>query len=418
LKLSVNSRSVTANRPELGDLQPLVHRAIPVRFSPEQQLLLCCARSSLDPDDSRWLDTILRSDLDWSLVVAEALRQCMVPLVYRHLQGARTELVPRDVLAQLQQLNLAAAASSMKLAAELRAVAQLLGTHGIGVLPYKGPILALQAYGDIGLRSFSDLDVIVTREDVAAARDVLRTRGYTTSEDLTRRQEAAVLKLEHNLPLVNADRSVLLEVHWGIAPASFSFPFPMDRLWQRSTYLDVGGQPLRAMAIDDLLIVLSVHAARHSFAAVEWISGIAELMRKPGVGWEQVIRDADDYQVGRIVRLAFALAARLLGTPIPDHVARWIEDDARIDNLVAWVAARLFIPKDHSSAAQQWTAFKFEMAVKDGLRGRIRDGLRRLTQPSAKDWGATGLPDALFPLYHAIRPARLLARYLRRTGGR
>jgi hypothetical protein len=138
------------------------------------------------------------------------------------------------------------------------------------------------------------------------------------------------------------------------------------------------------------------------------------LIRQPGkVSWDRVIYDAEQLRVGRIVRLAVALANRLLDAPIPDSVARWIEDDRRIPHLIDWVAARLFTPADPLSAAQQWAVFKFELAVKDGVREQIRDGFRRITYPSGNDWAAAGLPDALFPFYHVIRPGRLLARYFR-----
>ena len=394
---------------------PVKRQVSEMPFSPEHRLLLCCARLRLTATDRKLLRDLSSSpSLDWAEVIKETQRQSIVPLVYHHLHAACADLTPPDVLRQLRAEYLYAAARSMALAAELREITQLLAIEGVGALPYKGPVLALQAYGDIALRSFTDLDLIVRPRDITKAREILACRGYLPLENLTSSQERAVLKLEHNIPLISSAGDVVVELHWRIAPMAFSFPMPMEGLWERAVPVRLGGKVVSGISVDDLMILLPVHGTRHAWSAVEWVTGIAELMRQPdSVGWNRVIRDAEHLRVGRIVRLAVALANRLLDAPIPDTVARWIDHDTQIPSLVSWVAARLFVPVDLSSATQQRAVFQFEMAVKDGIRERLRDGFRRVTYPTGKDWAATGLPDILFPLYYLVRPGRLLARYLR-----
>jgi hypothetical protein len=386
------------------------------RFSAEHQLLLCCARTDLTPKDQAWLRTLLSKPLRWDEVLRETRRQCIVPLLYRHLHGLSADVVPPEVLAHLQEEYRRAAARSMALAAELREIAHLLEEQGLEPLPYKGPVLALQAYGDVALRTFTDLDLLVRERDVNKAREVLAARGYSPLDVLTPSQEAAILRFDHNLPLISPTGDVVVELHWRVAPAAFTFPMRMEGLWERATPVTLGGKTLRGMSVEDLMLVLPVHGTRHAWSAVEWITGIAELMRSPrNVDWNRVIADAEEFRVGRMVRLAVALANRLLDAPISDAAARWIDKDPRIPGLVDWVAARLFSPADIQSAGQQWKMFQFEMAVKHGIRERVRDGVRRFTYPTGKDWEAAGLPDMLFPLYHVTRPGRLLWRFVSHT---
>ena len=63
------------------------------------------------------------------------------------------------------------------LTAELCRLINLFRDDGIEAIPYKGPVLGLFAYGNIALRRFVDLDVIVKKSDVLKARDILLTQA-------------------------------------------------------------------------------------------------------------------------------------------------------------------------------------------------------------------------------------------------
>lgn len=383
-------------------------------FRPEYQLIVRCARLNLTDLDRAELRALARSNLDWSAVLAETLRQSLVPLVYRHLQAHCPELLPSEILFELRKHYLLASARSMALAAELREATILLEAEGVASLPYKGPVLALQAYGDVSLRTFNDLDLLVHPSDVGKARELLARRGYKPRQDLTPSREAAILKVDHNLPLIREDDQVVIELHWRVAPAAVTFPMPLYLLWDRSSPILLGGTKVRGMSTSDLILVLAVHGTRHGWSAIEWITGIAELMRHDGgVCWAQVMEEAEAFRAARSVRLAIALANRLLEAPVPLQVARWIDKDSRLDDLIDWVASRLFVPIDDESPAGQMALFRFELAVKDGIKERLRDGWYRIFSPTYQDWSNAELPDRIFFMYHFLRPVRLLGRYLR-----
>jgi hypothetical protein len=213
--------------------------------------------------------------------------------------------------------------------------------------------------------------------------------------------------------LVRQEDRIVVELHWRVAPVAVTFAMPMQLLWERARPLSLGNCEVLAMSPSDLILVLSVHGTRHSWTALEWITGIAELMRRADdICWEQVLREAEQFKVARAVRLGLALAHDLLEAPLPDQLIAWIGADAKIPGLIDWVASRLFVPIDSGARSEQWAAFKFELAVKDSSRDRMRDGLCRLFLPTGQDWAAARLPDSMFAIYHVLRPVRLLGRYL------
>ncbi|MEK7856765.1 MAG: nucleotidyltransferase family protein, partial [Acidobacteriota bacterium] len=53
------------------------------------------------------------------------------------------------------------------------------------ILPFKGPLLALQAYGDISMRRFGDLDVLVKPKHFKAAVDLLSANGFVPLNEVS-----------------------------------------------------------------------------------------------------------------------------------------------------------------------------------------------------------------------------------------
>ena len=51
-------------------------------------------------------------------------------------------------------------------------------THDIEALAFKGPTLSQMAYGDITLRQYSDLDILVDEKEIFKAGSVLAQHEY------------------------------------------------------------------------------------------------------------------------------------------------------------------------------------------------------------------------------------------------
>src|ERR1044072_5099140 len=126
-------------------------------------LFLCCARTSAAPADVR---EIAGGDIDWEYVFQLARRHSIVPLVYVQLQQHAPDLVPQQFLNKLKKHYFENSARPKFLTAELCRVINLFRSDGIDASPYKLSVLALFAYGNLALRRFVDLDVIVKKSDV------------------------------------------------------------------------------------------------------------------------------------------------------------------------------------------------------------------------------------------------------------
>jgi Uncharacterised nucleotidyltransferase len=66
----------------------------------------------------------------------------------------------------------------------------MFADEGVNVIPSKGPTLAALAYGDLGLREFDDLDLLIARPDFMIDEQTGSQTGHVlirVSSDFSRR---------------------------------------------------------------------------------------------------------------------------------------------------------------------------------------------------------------------------------------
>ena len=154
---------------------------IPPNAAPEIRLLVCCARTRITPDLAKEIRSLVSRPLDWDRVFSAAAENAVAPLLERQLNAvAPGALAPpqKDCLAAM---NREGALRCLKLTAALLEILEALETHHVLAIPYKGPVLALKAYGDLSLRDFDDVDILVAQSSLAKVHETMIRLGYRPS---------------------------------------------------------------------------------------------------------------------------------------------------------------------------------------------------------------------------------------------
>src|SRR5436190_22291660 len=133
--------------------------------SSEIDLVLATASLGLDESRRERINSLAARDLDWNVVVGLAKRHGTLPLLSEYFGGQSTASIPPAVADQLRAAHRSHASRCLKLSGVLVKIMGSLRSQGIRVLTFKGPTLALLAYGDTALRRFNDLDVWVHPAD-------------------------------------------------------------------------------------------------------------------------------------------------------------------------------------------------------------------------------------------------------------
>lgn len=380
---------------------------------PEVELLLACIRTYLKPADNARLRELasIEEVIDWEYFLKLAVRHGVVPLVYQQLNSICADAVPLGWREQLQDYFYLNTAHNHRLAETLCDVLKLFEDEGIPVVPFKGPTLALSAYGDVAMRQFADLDVMVQSQDVARASEALKRAGYRRQFVLTPAQEKAFIfsDCEHLFTL--DEERVFLELHWDVARRYFALPFGIERAWTRLVPLHFNGRQMLAFSTEDTLLIVCLNAGKDRLVKLAGLCDIALIVANaPLIDWNQIVCEAEEMGASRMLFTCLLLIEELLGLRVPEDVRRRFIADSSIQTLAAQRRTRLF--NATVKAEGVYERMRFHLRIKDGWKQKAQHFFRYAATPTAEDWNFVQLPDRFFFLYPVVRPLRIASRFI------
>jgi hypothetical protein len=371
----------------------------------EHELLLCCTRTQADAATAARIRSLSAQKLDWEYLLRAAYRHALTALLYYQLNAHARDAVPPHYLSELKRRFQANAARNLFLTKELCRILRLFASEGISVVPYKGPALAVAAYGNLSLRHFIDLDILVPKREVLRAKGLLLSSGYSLEPPLTDAQQAVVLRTQHNLPFVSHGRLVV-ELHWEVAAKKFSDALDAEGMWERLEKVTLAGETVEGLAPEDALPALCVHGSKHFWERLAWVCDVAELIRAtPTLDWRRITSKATGAGYERMLFLGLRLAAELLGAPLPEEVRRAVFADRAVARLARQVREQIFDEGEPRTGIARALVFNLR------ARRRLRDKVGYfgfVFAPTDGDLTLMRLPASLSFVYYLLRPFRLL----------
>jgi hypothetical protein len=378
--------------------------------SPEKRLLVCCARTKLTPEVATTIREILAGPLDWDFLLWEAEENSITPLLDRHLSAVAPGAAPPAAQEQWKKTCRANTVRCLYLTAELINILRIFHSQNIAAIPYKGPVLAAQAYGDVALREFEDLDIILRQSDVPKAHAILVSLGYKPKFDWILSPGAAASLVPGEYNYRDESRRAMVELHTEITLRHFPIKPDLDAFIRNLVPVRVSNRDMLTFAAEDLLPMLCIHGSKDFWERLSWMADVGELVQShPALDWDRVLRFAQPLNATRMLNLGLALAAGVLGASLPPEISARVKADRVAGEVAAEVRQRLLTrPFRTLDAAGR---FQFRRRMLAGKFDGWRYAMRLAVVPSEDDWERMRLPRALAPLYVALRPLRLLQKY-------
>jgi len=335
----------------------------------EQQLILLSAGTAARRREMDERARRLIAEVDW-LRLAETLRlRRLLPTLGPRIVELAGERASDGFSAMVQQTVEAARRHGAFLQlVSLRAIA-MLADAGIRSIALKGPLLGEAIYGDPGRRPSSDIDLLVSPEQLQAAVAVMRELDYGAPADHV---DERGLPLLHLMLLHDREELPPVELHWRVH--WYEGSFAQERL------LPAAVDPLGAWrpAPADELAMLLLFYARDGFVDLRLASDLGAWWDAfgqdlPSDGLRDLLRSYP--ALTRVILAAVKVAEKTVGLPAAQIVGGMPRLGVR-----QRMAARLANPNPRSSRSQLYA----DVGLIDGLlmpRGDFSAFVRRQVLP-------------------------------------
>ena len=371
----------------------------------EQTFLLYCIRYQFKTTPVARLTDLLETALDWEVLWQKAIEQNVCMIFYRVLKQIRLEAIPPSVLESIEADAQSRIAYNLFLMKTLLQVLDWLAKHDIEVLSFKGPVWAQLGYGNIGLRDFCDLDILVRPQDFSKAKEVLIDRGFYDKHSGS--LEESIRQVQMVLP----NRQINIDLHYNLVPEDFYLEVDPESFFENQQTLSFLGKTVATPSAENIIAIAYIHGAKEHWKSLKRICDFAALIQKyPEVNWQKVIAQCGTQENDRAFWLGVAIAQAYLQISLPEFPNQKLQQFPEVVQL----ARQHQYCFEEGLTADNRTVFRVLdlLKKKDMTLGeKTQYFLAIATGINTKDQERFSLPKFLFFLYYPLRIIRLLKTY-------
>ncbi|OAS85157.1 nucleotidyltransferase family protein [Metabacillus litoralis] len=257
--------------------------------------------------------TNIFADIDWNLFIEQAKHHRVFPVLQSKLKGISNKLIPSFVFQNLLLDYKINTFNMLKLSAEMERVSKIFIEEEIRLLFLKGPVIAHELYGDISLRTSSDLDFLIPLEDLNKAEVLLQQLGYE-KEDYIKTVLNDWKWRHHHVTYFHPQKQMKLEIHWRLNPGP-GFEPNFEELWKRKSKSKLTTYPVFFLGKEDLFLFLVSHGARHGWSRLRWLLDIHH-MTEQDIDWGKTNKLLKKYHIHNLGAQALVLSTKLLNSKI------------------------------------------------------------------------------------------------------
>jgi hypothetical protein len=179
---------------------------------------------------------------------------------------------------------------------------------GLPPVVLKGPVLAERLYGDPFLRSWTDLDLLVSPDEVDVAATLLESLGFQQLGG----PRARYIHTRH-LTFFHDELSTV-DLHFHLL-VDFGATVPAADFLKRAVpYRMQGGTTCRVLAAEDEVLYLCLHAAHHEFSRFSWLYDIWTFLgAHQDLDWDVLFQRAKLSRVREAIFYSVELLGRRMG---------------------------------------------------------------------------------------------------------
>jgi len=235
-------------------------------YPPELKFLLVCCGSE------RWKAEDLLPEINWELFLQWVKRHRVNPAVYRYMKK-NLAVLPEGIQNKIEQRYFQITKRNLLLANETIKIIKLLEAEGIKAIPIKGVFLGYQLYGTFNDRETRDIDLLIKKEDVLNAVNIIKKNNYQLYESITNHinnLESSHCTINEFL-LQDKENKITIELHWQFFDFSLIGKEIMEDFWKNPDKISLQQNIIIVPNIIQQMQLGVLHGTKHFWAGLQWI---------------------------------------------------------------------------------------------------------------------------------------------------
>jgi len=351
---------------------------------------------------------VIDGDIDWPRALRISRTHGVTPLLAKLVKASHCKSIPETFKDELDRYVKANARRNTILAFEAVRILSELNRNNIRAATFKGAVLAQAVYGDLSLREFLDIDIIVPPADVSRCEEVLRSLGYETNGHDPGSDE--YYRASGQCPFQNSATGVKVDLHWKFAPFGSVFPFETAEIREQLQTVTIAGQSVPTLSWEHLAMFLAFHGTKERWRLLKWVCDFSQLVRTaPGLDWLAIHNKAKQRHCSRQILLAVLLASDLLEVEADPTLLQMARADSTVRALAEESKRKMLL----SVPEGDFEVFVYALKSMDRFRDRVALVRTLSTTLTVSDHNAAPLPRQFHLLLYLVRPTRLAWKLLR-----
>ncbi len=301
----------------------------------------------------------------------------------------------------------------------LQDILRVFNEAKIPLLLFKGPVLAHHYYAQPRLRTYHDIDALISPADLERAGDLLLRQGFTFYEEF-RSNVTDETRSGYNYLLKPGDSwlEILVELHTAPHASEIGSRFDVESLWKEAGAMTLLDQPVLIMNHIDHLLYLCWHYRFHGFTRLLWLYDIVVMARaiQREEDWSELAKRARQLDLATTLYYLLLWCRDLFQVPVPERVFRMLRPPL-ISRVVIERIALPDVAKALVSSLQQSRRILARRFMVDSSFDLFKAGARALFPSKAaigrRYMSHSRLPLRLYFLFYIVHPWVTLTKGMR-----
>lgn len=296
---------------------------------------------------------------------------------------------------------------------ELINIIKLFRKNNIKLIAFKGPTLAQLAYGNIALRQYSDLDILIDYKDLSRIIMLLEKNNYTLEYHLLEYQNKNLKNLVHDFAVYSKSNNIRIEFHWRLTSGEFYIDTKSWDLLNYPNYILINQYKIPSLNNEKLLVYLCIHGYKHMWERVEWLVDINKLHINNNLNWKEIIELSEQLNAKKILLSSLYLCNQLLNMKLPQTITEQIFSNYILNKISNRMLQKIIESYNYSKVSSH---SKHLSLIQFYMLENTKSRLLYITipfKPTEEDYKIIIIPKYLSFLYYFIRPINILIKKIK-----